>query len=291
MLPVFFARCLAFLPARVLYFFADILVFVLERIVRYRYKTVAKNLARAFPEKSTTERAQLAHGFYKHLADVVVEVILLTRMQPEDLLRRFEMVGLDEVKAIMDQKQSVILLSAHQGNWEWMLAAVAAASPYALDAVYRPLHNPSAEEFFMKMRTKFHARMVPADKAAKNILKLRKETRAFGVIGDQNPRRRDSKYWATFMGVDTPVAIGPERIAKMTSYPLFYVATEKLARGKYRCHIKPLAQPPYDGEGKISQLYMSAVEAQIRQQPECWMWSHHRWRYEKKDCPESVAAQ
>lgn len=291
MLPVFFARCLAFLPTRALYFFADILAFVLERVVKYRYKTVAKNLAKAFPEKNAAERTQLAHRFYKHLADVIVEVIMLTRMKQEDLLQRFEIVGLDEVKAIMDQKQSVILLSAHQGNWEWMLTAVATASPYALDALYRPLHNPAADKFFMAMRTKFHARMVPADKAAKNILKLRKETRAFGVIGDQNPRRRDSKYWATFMGVDTPVAIGPERIAKMTSYPLFYVATEKLARGKYRCHIQPLAQPPYEGEGQVSQLYMSAVEAQIRQQPEYWMWSHHRWRYEKKDCPEFVAAQ
>ncbi|MEZ5538362.1 MAG: lysophospholipid acyltransferase family protein [Pseudomonadales bacterium] len=291
MLPVLFARCLAFLPACVLYFFSDILAVVLERFVRYRHKAIKKNLAKAFPEKSKIERKQIEHQFYRYLADVIVEIIMLSRMKPEELLRRFEIVGLDEVKAVMDKKQSVILLSAHQGNWEWMLAAVATASPYALDALYRPLHNPAADKFFMAMRTRFRSHMIPADKAAKIILKLRRETRAFGILGDQNPRRRDNKYWTTFMGVDTPVVIGPERIAKMTNYPLYYVATEKVSRGKYRCHIKPLAQPPYEGDGQISQCYMDAVEAHIRQQPECWMWSHHRWRYEKKDCPEFSVGQ
>ncbi len=287
MFPVFLARCLAFFPASALYFFSDILAFVLEYVIRYRHKTVAKNLAKAFPEKSAEERADVAHKFYQHLADVVVEFIMLSRMRHEDLLRRFDIQGLDEVKQLMRQGQSVILLSAHQGNWEWMLASVAISLQYPMDALYRPLHNASAEQFFMAIRTRFCSHMIPADKAAKAILKHRKETRAFGILSDQNPRRRDSKYWTTFMGVDTPVSIGVERIAKMMSYPLFYVATEKLARGKYRCNIQSLAQPPYEGEGQVSQVYMSAVEAHMRQQPECWMWSHHRWRYEKKDCPES----
>jgi KDO2-lipid IV(A) lauroyltransferase len=269
---------------------SDALSFILRVVVRYRYKTVMKNLAIAFPEKNIAEREQMARQFYDYLADVVVEIIMLSRMTHEQLLQRFEIVGLESVNALMDKGQSVILLSAHQGNWEWMLAAVAVTSPYALDALYRPLHNDAADQFFMAMRSRFRSKMIPADKAAKVILKLRRETRAFGILGDQNPRRRDAKYWTHFMGVDTPVVIGPERIAKMTNYPLFYVATERLARGKYRCCIEPLATPPYEGEGVVSQIYMDAVEAHIRQQPECWMWSHHRWRYKKSDCPEVAVA-
>ena len=291
MLLVFLARCLAFLPPSALFLFSNVLAFVLERVARYRHKVVAKNLAMAFPEKSAEERGVIAHKFYQYLADVVVEIIMLSRMRHEELLRRFEIQGLEEVKRVMHEGQSVILLSAHQGNWEWMLAAVAVALPHPLDALYRPLHNEAADRFFMDLRTRFRSHMIPAEKAAKIILKLRKQTRAFGILGDQNPRRRDSKYWTTFMGVDTPVVIGPERIAKMTSYPLFYVATEKLGCGRYRCRIEPLAQPPYSGDGEVSQLYMSAVEAHIRRQPECWMWSHHRWRYEKKDCPEFLCAK
>ena len=90
------------------------------------------------------------------------------------------------------------------------------------------------------------------------------------------------------MGVETPVAVGPERIAKLTGYPLFYVSMERLSRGRYRCVIAPLLESPYSGEGEISQKYMSVVEANIRKQPECWMWSHHRWRYRREDCPKAA---
>jgi KDO2-lipid IV(A) lauroyltransferase len=168
-----------------------------------------------------------------------------------------------------------------------MLAAVASSIQYPLDALYRPLHNSVMERFFISIRSRFGASVIPAKKAARAILKLRKENRAFGIIGDQNPRRRDDKYWTIFMGVETPVAVGPERIAKLTGYPLFYVSMERLSRGRYRCVIAPLLESPYRGEGEISQKYMSVVEENIRKQPEFWMWSHHRWRYTREECPKT----
>jgi KDO2-lipid IV(A) lauroyltransferase len=177
-----------------------------------------------------------------------------------------------------------MLLAAHQGNWEWMLTVVASVIERPFDALYRPLHNREMDNFFMAMRTRFGVNMVAADRAARAIPMLRKQVRALGIIGDQNPRRKDEKYWATFMGIETPVSPGPERIARMTDCPVFYVGMERLKRGKYRCVIDLLAEGPYTVEGELSQEYMSAVEAHIRKQPECWMWSHHRWRYAKSDC-------
>lgn len=279
----FFSR----FPEKILYGFSNILAYCLFFVVRYRRETTWKNIVKAFPDMSDHERKGIEKKFYKYLADIVVEILMLSNMKNEDLLEKVEIVGLDQVETYMDNNQSVILLSAHQGNWEWMLAAVAFRCKYNLEALYRPLHNPDMEHFFMEMRTRFRAKLIPAEKASRVILKLRRETCAFGILGDQNPRRRDEKYWTQFMGVETPVAIGPERIARMTGYPLFYVATRKIARGKYRCEITLLAEAPYGVDGEISQIYMNAVEAHIRSQPECWMWSHHRWRYNRADCAGS----
>jgi KDO2-lipid IV(A) lauroyltransferase len=238
----------------------------------------------AFSEKKSSDRLVIEKDFYRHLSTVVVEILMLSRMSQEQLLQRVQFSGLDCIDEHVKKGQSVILLSAHQGNWEWMLAAIASSIHCPLDALYRPLHSPSMERFFKGIRGKFGANLIQAGRAARVILKLRKEIRAFGIIGDQNPRRKDDKYWATFMGVETPVASGPERIAKLTEYPVFYVGMERLSRGKYRCVIELLAQAPYSGEGDVSQKYMNTVERYIRQQPECWMWSHHRWRYTKSDC-------
>lgn len=278
----FFSR----MPEKILYGFSSILAFFLFHVARYRRKTVGENIFLVFPEKTKQQRLHLEKYFYKYLADVVVETIMLAGMTHAELLGRVEVVGLEHINKYIERKQSVILLSAHQGNWEWMLAAVSLLCPCQLDALYRPLHNLNMDRFFMEMRTRFGSGMIPAEKALRIILKLRRETCAFGILGDQNPRRRDDKYWVQFMGIETPVVIGPERIARMTGYPLFYVATKRLARGKYRCEIRLLAEAPYGQDGDISQMYMDAIESHIRSQPECWMWSHHRWRYAKADCPQ-----
>ena len=285
---LFFFKFIARLPDKALYFLADILAVILFRLVRYRRATVDENILRAFPEKIAVERFSMAKDFYCHLADVVVEILMQSRLSREQLLRRVDVVGVEYLHACVKKNQSVILLSAHQGNWEWMVAAIASSIPCPLDALYRPLHNSVMDHFFIGIRSRFGASVIPAKKAAKAILKLRKENRAFGIIGDQNPRRKDDKHWTTFMGVETPVAVGPERIAKLTGYPLFYVSMERLSRGRYRCVISPLAEAPYSDEGEISQKYMSVVEANIRKQPECWMWSHHRWRYRREDCPKAA---
>lgn len=283
---LFFLKIIARFPDRFLYFLANILAWFLRCVARYRRTTVAENLSRVFPEKNAEDRLAIEKRFYLHLADVAVEILMLSRMSPEQLLQRIEIIGIERLHACVDKKQSMLLLSAHQGNWEWMLTAFASVLTCPLDALYRPLHNPEMDQFFMATRARFGASMIPAKKAAQVILKSRREVRAFGIIGDQNPRKNDEKYWAMFMGVETPVVIGPERIAKLTGYPLFYIATERTARGRYRIVVTPLAEAPYDGEGEISQKYMSAVEAHIRSQPESWMWSHHRWRYKQEDCPQ-----
>ncbi len=269
------------LPAGFLYVLAGVLSFLLFHVVRYRRHTVRENLARAFPEMSEQERSVLARDFYHHLADVVVEVLLLARYSRDELLQCVEVVGAEHLHAHADKRESMILLSAHQANWEWMVATMSAVCPCPMDALYRPLHDDFMEVFFRDVRKRFGASLIPADNAARAILKLRKEVRAFGMIADQNPRRQDDKIWVNFLGVDTPAFPGPERIAKLTGYPVLFVAMEKLGRGRYRCTISPLAEPPYTGDGDITNRYMQAVEAQVLRQPALWMWSHQRWRYRR----------
>ena len=71
-------RCMvalfSFVPFRVLYFFSDLIHFLLFHIAGYRKKVVFDNLRRSFPEKSEKERYNIAKGFYHHLADLLMEI-------------------------------------------------------------------------------------------------------------------------------------------------------------------------------------------------------------------------
>lgn len=279
------------LPDRMLYVLADILYLLVFYVIRYRRQTVRDNLLHVFPEKTSAERLDLAKAFYRHLADVVVEVLILARLSEGELLQRVEVVGREHLQALADRGQSFILIGAHQANWEWMVAVLSVVCPCPMDALYRPLHDDFMEAFFRDVRKRFGASLIPADNAARAILKLRKELRAFGMIADQNPRRQDDKMWVDFLGVETPVFPGPERIAMLTGYPVLFVGMEKLARGRYRCSITPLVEPPYTEPADICVRYMQAVAAQIMRQPALWMWSHQRWRYTRAQCNDALQSQ
>lgn len=273
------------LPKPALYALSLCIYFLLCHVFRYRQKTIQKNLQLAFPEKKQAECKQLMKAYYQHLSEVLVEILMLAHMDREELLQCVTVSGKEHLQELADQNQSFLIMGAHQANWEWMVAAISQSCPCPMDALYRPLHNPAMDSFFHQIRSRFCSTMLPADHAPKAILKLRKTFRAFGIIADQNPRRRDDKYWINFMDMPTAVFPGPDRIARITAYPVLFVATEKLGRGRYHCTITPLAAPPYEQEGEIARKYMHAVEQQIRRQPALWMWSHQRWRYQPKDCP------
>lgn len=275
------------LPKPVLYALSQCIYLLLCHVFRYRYKTITKNLLLAFPEKTQKERTLLLKAYYKHLSEVLVEIVMLAHMNREELLQCVTITGKEYMQALVDKNQSFLIMSAHQANWEWMVAAISQSCPCPMDAIYRPVHNKTVDDFFRQIRTRFCSNMLPANLASKAIIKCRKTVRAFGIIADQNPRRHDDKYWINFLGVPTAVFPGPDRIARITAYPVLFVSTEKQGRGRYHCTITPLAEPPYEQEELVARRYMQAVEQQIRQQPALWMWSHQRWRYQQKDCPPS----
>ena len=56
------------------------------RIIKYRRKVVADNIALVFPNKDKNERKKIEKKFYKHFADLFVEMIKAFQM-PLNLIR------------------------------------------------------------------------------------------------------------------------------------------------------------------------------------------------------------
>lgn len=267
------------LPQPVLYAIANLAYVLLLHVFKYRRKTVTRNLHRVFPDKTPAERQQLMRDFYRHLSQVLVEIPMLSSMTITQLQQHIRLDGVEHMQALAAKNQSFILMGAHQANWEWMFAILSHYCPCPMDALYRPIHQPGVDAFFQLIRTRFGAAMLPANDAPKGILRKRKRLGAFGMIADQTPRRRDPLCWLDFMGNKTAVVTGPDRIAQMTGYPVLFISCERQARGQYHCAIAPLVEAPYDTPDQVATAYMHAVEAQIRRQPACWLWSHRRWRF------------
>src|SRR5690606_28379679 len=83
-----FLWLVSLLPLRVLYLISDAIYALVYYVIGYRRKVVMDNLAIAFPEKSGTERKQIAKRFYRNFIDTFIETIKLFTASKKFILER-----------------------------------------------------------------------------------------------------------------------------------------------------------------------------------------------------------
>ena len=191
-------------------------------------------------------------------------------------------VGMEQARALLAQGQSVLLVAAHQCNWEWMLLALSLELGYPLDAAYKPLVDSWAEREMKKLRSRFGSRLVPAKELLADIIKRGKVVRAIAMVADQEPTTSEHKHWTRFLNRDTAFYMGPEEIARVTRFPVFFIGMRRTARGLYEMSFTPLAAPGRVIAARRAHRALRAPgRAQIRASPPDWPWSHKRWRLKK----------
>ena len=79
---------LAHLPLSVLYLFAEVIYLLLAYVMRYRWRVVTENLRNSFPEKTPAEIERTGKIFYRHFAQVVVEIVKLAAISPNASMQR-----------------------------------------------------------------------------------------------------------------------------------------------------------------------------------------------------------
>jgi KDO2-lipid IV(A) lauroyltransferase len=273
---------LSALPFPALYAFASFLAWLAYGVFPYRQEVVRENLSKAFPDLDEAGlRATMKH-YYLGFAQVLVELIKAASLPADEFLQRVKITGLDAPRSLLDAGKPVLLVAAHQCNWEWMLLGLSQQLGYRIDAAYKPLVNPWAEREMLAIRTRFGSRLVPAKTLLGDIIKHRKDVRAVCMVADQEPTTSEHKHWTRFLNRETAFYMGAEEIARVTRYPAFFVGMRRVKRGYYQIDVQPLSK---DGEtlatGEMTERYARLVEAQIRAAPPEWPWSHKRWRLKK----------
>ena len=275
-------KFLSRLPLRALYVLATVIYFLAYYIVRHRHQVISSQLARAFPASSGAERTLIHKRFLKNFCDVLVEVLKSLSMSGAEMSERVRILNLRLALESLDSGKSVMLVTSHLCNWEWLLHGVALQLGYPLDAAYKPLHDQWAERLMLDVRSKFGARLIPAKDLLADFLRRRGTVRALAMNADQAPMSTDKRYWTVFLGLDTAFYIGAEQIARATRLPIFYVRMRRVRRGYYDVELRPL----WDGRevlepNIITERYARACEIDVLDSPADWLWSYRRWRLQK----------
>ena len=251
-------------------------------VYAYREHVVRENLSKAFPHYDESQLRAVIGAYYRSFAQMLVEIFKSVVMSPREFRRRVRISNLELARELLDRGQSVLLVAAHQCNWEWMLLALSLELGYPVDAAYKPLVDSWAEREMKKLRSRFGSRLVPAKQLLADIIKRRDVVRAVAMVADQEPTTSEHKHWTRFLNRDTAFYMGPEEIARATRLPVFFIGLKRTARGHYEMQFTPLSKPgEATSPGALTERYARLVEAQIHAAPADWPWSHKRWKLKK----------
>jgi KDO2-lipid IV(A) lauroyltransferase len=269
-------------PLWALYGLSTVLYLLAYYVARHRHKVIREQLAKVFPNLAERERIAIHKRFLKNFCDVLVETVRSMSITREDMIRRVRVVNIEALTEPLAAGRSVLAVTSHLCNWEWLLHGMALQLKYPVDAAYKPLHDLWADRLMLEARSRFGARLVPAKELLGDFLNRRAVVRAVAMNADQAPVSTDKRYWTTFLGQDTAFYVGAEQIARAMRLPVWYLLMRRVSRGRYEVEVRML----WDGRealepNAITERYARACEADVYKHPADWLWSYRRWKLKK----------
>lgn len=275
----------ALLPLPLLYVLSDIFYFLLFYIVRYRRRVTVKNIRSSFPDWNSLKVKQLEKRFYRVFCDYAVESIKLMSISDREMKRRMVFENLELPERLLRSGRSILLVLGHYGMWEWIPSVschIDQRVNYTLGQIYRPLKNRWFDLFYLKLRARFGTVCISKQDTLRSLVRMKASGRPFmiGFMSDQSPSPNNIHYWTRFLGQDTPVYTGVEKIAKKLDCAVVYLDVCPLKRGYYKGEFRLITETPKETPVfEITERYIREMERTILRAPEYWLWSHNRWKH------------
>lgn len=267
-----------------MFFLSDIIYLVAYKLLGYRKKVVRRNLAVSFPEKAERELRRIEHRFYHHLCDLLVEGIYNLFASPRSVMKRYRVTNRELVNRYYEQGRTVVLMSAHYNNWEYMVTSLNMQLFHHGIGIGKPLSNKVLEPWVFRRRTRFGTEVVYSDTVREvvDFYNRHHVPCALMMLSDQSPAHADKAYWTTFFHQDTAFLYGAEYFACKYDYPVLYYRVDKVRRGRYEVTFDLLCEHPLEvPQYSIVEQYVRKLEKDIAANPQYWLWSHRRWKLKR----------
>ncbi|WP_299222878.1 lysophospholipid acyltransferase family protein [uncultured Aquimarina sp.] len=280
------------LPWRLFYMFSTCVYILVYYIIRYRRKTVTDNLNLAFPDKDAKEINRIRKASYKHMCDMFLEMIRSLSISEKDIIERFHVTNLDALVALENKNKSFITMMGHYNSYEWT-NSIDLISKFRCVGIYKPIKNKYFDKLVHRIRGRFNSRLIPSAKVFREMTmdqrKENPELSLYGLISDQSPKLNNATFWTDFMGIKVPAFVGGEVLSRRLGLSIFYLHVEKIKRGYYQATLVPISEDPKNEEEyTITKKFTQLLEAQIRQKPENYLWTHKRWKHRNSQPPKDA---
>jgi len=278
-----FLWIISILPFRLFYGVSDVFYVLLYYVVGYRKKVVRSNLELTLPNTSIPERKRIEKAFYKHLCDLMLEMVKTMHLSKEGVKKRYEIQNIELINEIANER-SILAVCSHYANWEWNVSINNYVDINGF-AIYQKISNVYFDRLIRKFRAKWNTTPIEQKETVKTVIRNEQNgiKGLYGMVSDQSPMASKAQYWSHFMGIKVPVFNGAEVLARKLDLAVVFMKVSKVKRGYYKVEFIPISlQGKTTKEGAITEAFLRLTEEQIKEQPEYYLWTHRRWKHRDK---------
>ena len=248
-----------------------------------------RNLAIAFPDKTSKEKKRILRKVYKNLGRQMAEFCLFPRYTPENVDKIATYDGFENFAQAEARGKGVLFITAHFGGWE-IGSFFHSLHGHPLNIVIRPLDNSYLNAMVDRYRTRYGNSTFPKQDFARGLLSSLKRGETVGILMDTNMTPPQGAF-VDFFGVPACTATGLARVALHTDaavVPGFTLWDQKL--GKYRIRFDPALKLIRTGDDEADAVantaaFTKVIENYVSRYPEQWLWVHRRWKTRPEGSP------
>lgn len=243
------------------------------------------NIDKAFPDKSKIEKIKILIGSYRNLGITLAELLVYGKISKNELLNYIEIADYDGLKNLLNNSNGFLVVSGHFGNWELNALGLSTYFDLSISVVVKGLKNYVADKVINSYRTRFGNKMIPMDKAAREIIKTLREGRILALLADQSADP-DKDVFVPFFGRLAVTYEAPAELALKLNVPLVFIYCVRQPDFRYKVEFEIIKTDDLDkSKESVYELtcrHVATLEALIRKYPEMWSWQHRRWKHVPK---------
>ena len=266
-------------------------------VLHYRRDVVTANLARSFPDKKYDELARIRKQFYRYLGTVLGEAVWFNGCDKGRRLRESGIVTFtnpETLNDIYERSSSIVLLTAHSGNWE-LFGGFMFYSPDVplvfrendVHVIYKRLTSPVWDEVMKAGRItpivdkEAYEGLVESRDALRHVLKRRGRKTIYAFITDQHPYQGTAAIdVGEFMHQPTTSMDGAAKLAVKEGMAVLYLSFRPAEEyGKWTVTFETICE---NAEGastsEIMKSYYQRLQRDIEATPWNYLWTHKRWK-------------
>ena len=272
-------RILWILPEECARGLASFLGWMLSGLLRSRRRIMEENLRIAFgPDLDRDRMIHICQQASMNLILAGIEVLRFPRWG-DRYLAEMTVEGIEYVERALSAGRGLIFIVPHLGNWEIGGAFFARRFPFAVIA--RPLNQKGPARLLDDIRAQTGMKVFARKSALKSVLAFLRSGGTVAFMLDQHASKHS--VVVPFFGKPVKTFSSAAALALRTGAEVILGYTWRRPNRTLALKFRSPFRIPVSGDFEHDVLeatrqYTAAIEAAVREHPDCWLWMHRRWR-------------